>query len=454
MSDSGVIIEEYEEPEQDQETKYNITQGKVRDIWDCGYNKLVLIHSNRLSSFDRYICDISNKGQVLNLTSKWWFEKTRHIVQNHLLFADSNYMIVEKCKVIPIEVVLRAYITGSTQTSLWTHYSNGSREYCGIKFPDGLKKNQRLDQVVITPTTKGIVDVPISGAEVVAQGFCTKVEWDFICQKALELFDYASQVADEKGYILVDTKMEFGRTCTGHIILIDEVFTCDSSRWWLKKTYQERFEKGENPESLDKDIIRNYIKEKCDPYNQPLPEIPEKLKRTVESAYVKFFEELTGSVLPLSFETDPNNFLDHQPIKKIAEQIRHFLINFQNPYVLIFSESIDDQFHVTEIQMELKKHQIFSHWIYYSPYIHTPQLLALLDDIMESVEFNNRKMVIVSTSQLLGGIISGNTNIPVIFCPDEDKYKIQEMNVALTSVLGSRMCAKHIYRLFKMCNWI
>ena len=185
-------------------------------------------------------------------------------------------------------------MTGSTSTSIWTHYQRGERIYCGIQFPDGLVKNQKLTENVITPTTKGVRDEPLTEKEIIVEGIMTIEEWMYIKEKALELFNFGQKIADEKGLILVDTKYEFGKDVYGNIILIDEIHTCDSSRYWLKDTYEERFMLGQEPEKFDKDIIRDYIISKCDPYKDQLPDIPDELIRKVSYAYQKFYEFLTG----------------------------------------------------------------------------------------------------------------------------------------------------------------
>lgn len=276
---------------------HKIRSGKVRDIWHVREDVLGLVHSDRTSSFDRHICDIPGKGALLNLTSAFWFEKTEHIIANHLILARNNVMIAKACTVFPIEVVVRGYITGSTKTSLWTQYSNGIREYCGILFPEGLQRDQKLSSPVVTPTTKGEEDIPLSEKDIVEQKIVSAEDWTFIRTKALELFRFVSDHALSKGLILADTKMEFGKLPDGSIILIDEIFTCDSSRYWIASSYQERFDGGEHPQSLDKDLIRQYVKSRCDPYKDPIPEIPQEKVAAVRQAYIDFYKQVSGSTL-------------------------------------------------------------------------------------------------------------------------------------------------------------
>jgi phosphoribosylaminoimidazole-succinocarboxamide synthase len=266
--------------------------GKVRNMYDNYDGTLTIRMTDRLSSFDRHICDIPNKGAILNKTAVWWFNQTEHIIPNHLLSHDETSMTVKKCSVIPIEVVVRYFMTGSTKTSLWTHYNNGVREYCGITFRDGYTKNERLDTIVITPTTKSESDEPISGDEIVSRDILTHEQWNYISEKALELFIYGANLAGSKGLILVDTKYEFGFDEDGNIILIDEMHTCDSSRYWLSDTYYAKFENGEEPDRFDKDVIRVWVRERCDPYNEPIPSIPEELIEKVSNVYNNFYQTL------------------------------------------------------------------------------------------------------------------------------------------------------------------
>ncbi len=270
-----------------------IYSGKVRNIYQHkDIDKLLIETTDRLSSFDRHICDLKDKGKILNLISVFMFNQTKHIIPNHYISHNQNQIIVKKCVPFKIEVVVRAYITGNTTTSLWTHYNNGIRNYCGIDFPDNLKKNQKLDYPVITPTTKDIEDIPISKEDIVKNNYMTQKECDFIYEKSLELFKFGELIANKAGFILVDTKYEFGKDENNNILLIDELHTCDSSRYWLKESYNERFENNLEPEKLDKDKIRDYVKSKCDPYTDCIPEIPNKLKNDTINIYNYFYNKI------------------------------------------------------------------------------------------------------------------------------------------------------------------
>ncbi|EOA12160.1 hypothetical protein CARUB_v100039452mg, partial [Capsella rubella] len=245
----------------------------VRDIYDVG-DYLVLITTDRLSAFDRNLASIPFKGQicfspyqtarnnnfvvlnfqVLNETSLWWFNNTQHITPNAIVSSpDRNVVITKKCSVFPIEFVVRGYVTGSTDTSLWTVYNKGVRNYCRNELSDGLVKNQKLPANILTPTTKAADhDVPISPNEIVERGFMTQADFDEASMKALSLFEFGQRVAKDHGLILVNTKYEFGRSSDGSILLIDDIHTPDSSRYWLASSYEERFQKGLEPENVDK----------------------------------------------------------------------------------------------------------------------------------------------------------------------------------------------------------
>jgi phosphoribosylaminoimidazole-succinocarboxamide synthase len=274
--------------------------GKVRDQYEFD-DKIILITTDRQSAFDRVLASIPFKGQVLNLTSAWWFEQTKHIIKNQVIdIPDPNITIAKKCKVFPIEFVVRGYITGSTSTSLWTVYKNGDREYCGNKLEEGLVKNQKLEQNMLTPTTKEEDhDRPISPKEIVKEGWMTQEDWDFCSNKALELFSFGQKKAAENGMILVDTKYEMGKDEDGNIVLIDEIHTPDSSRYWIEKTYQERIEKAEEPQNIDKEFLRLWFVDNCDPYNDStLPEAPNDLVVELSSRYIYLYETITGGIFP------------------------------------------------------------------------------------------------------------------------------------------------------------
>ncbi|MFA5075864.1 MAG: phosphoribosylaminoimidazolesuccinocarboxamide synthase [Patescibacteria group bacterium] len=271
-------------------------RGKVRDTYDLG-DKLVLVTTDRQSAFDRILASVPFKGQVLNLTSAWWFEQTRDIVPNHVFAVpDPNVTVGKKCQIFPVEFVIRGYLTGVTSTAVWTAYGKGERQFCGNVLPDGLKKNQKFDQPLITPTTKSDEhDRKISSAEIISEGLMSQEDWDKAADYTRQLFARGQELAAKAGLILVDTKYEFGKTSDGQIILVDEIHTPDSSRWWVLNSYEERVKAGQEPEYFDKEFLRLWFREHCDPYkDEVLPEAPDDLVIELSYRYIDIYEKLTG----------------------------------------------------------------------------------------------------------------------------------------------------------------
>ena len=277
--------------------------GKVRDIYIAD-NHITLISTDRHSSFDRNIAYIPFKGEVLNQISLFWFDKTKDIIQNHVLsMPDPNVLVAKKCKPLPIECIMRGYITGVTSTSLWTHYKDGKRDFGNFTLPEGLKKNQKLSEPVFNPTTKSDEhDRPITPSEIVTEGLLSQEIIDEVGRVAIALFKKGQEIALEKGLILVDTKYEFGLDENGKLTLIDEIHTPDSSRYWKAATYEERFSKGEEPEYFDKEFLRLWFKDNCDPYNDKvLPKAPEELVAELSRRYIEIYETITGKIFEHDF---------------------------------------------------------------------------------------------------------------------------------------------------------
>ncbi len=270
--------------------------GKVRDVYNQN-DKVILISTDRYSAFDRNLALIPCKGQVLTQISKFWFENTKDIVKNHVIdFPDSNVVVGKKCKVIPIEMVVRGYITGVTGTALWTLYNNGQRDFGDFVLPDGMKKNQKLDKPVLTPTTKAEDhDKPLSTADVLKEKIVSKELWEKMMDVSLKLFQRGQEIALNHGLILVDTKYEFGLDENEELTLIDEIHTPDSSRYWQAHSYKERIKQGLEPENFDKEFLRLWFKEHCDPYkDETMPEAPAELVQELSRRYIQIFEQITG----------------------------------------------------------------------------------------------------------------------------------------------------------------
>ncbi|MBT3689961.1 phosphoribosylaminoimidazolesuccinocarboxamide synthase [bacterium] len=270
--------------------------GKVRDVY-VSDDKIFLIATDRQSAFDRVLASIPFKGQVLTQTSKWWFEQTKSFCPNSVIDTpDPNVSVQKNLEVMPFEVVIRGYITGTTDTAAWTNYQKGVRDFCGNKLPENMVKNQKFDAPIITPTTKFEKhDRNISKNNILSEKMCSVEEWEYISEKAFQLFAFGQKTALAHGLILVDTKYEFGKDKQGNIFLIDEIHTPDSSRYWLKETYQERISEGNEPDNIDKEFLRLWFKDNCDPYHdEELPEAPRELIVELSMRYIKLFEMITG----------------------------------------------------------------------------------------------------------------------------------------------------------------
>ena len=273
------------------------TVGKVRDIYRHG-DELVVVTTDRHSSFDRNIAHIPWKGQVLNQVSAWWFDKTRDIAPNHLLtIPDPNVTIAKPCTPLPVEAVVRGYLTGVTDMAAWTRYAAGERRFAGAMLPDGMRKNQKLPRPFFDPTTKeALHDRALDPEQMIAEGFITESLFERVKETALALFARGQELAARNGLILVDTKYEFGVNANGTLTLIDEIHTPDSSRYWQLDSYAARFAAGEEPQYFDKEFLRLWFREHCDPYHDAaLPPAPPELIEELSRRYVAMYEEITGS---------------------------------------------------------------------------------------------------------------------------------------------------------------
>jgi phosphoribosylaminoimidazole-succinocarboxamide synthase len=276
----------------------NHYRGKVRDNYDLADGRRVIIATDRLSAFDRILTAIPCKGQVLTQIARFWFDETRDICPNHVIdYPDPNVVVCRRLDILPVEIVVRDYLTGTTGTSIWPMYKSGRREIYGIRFPDGLRENQKLPETIITPTTKateGEHDEPVTPDQIIRRGLLTREQWDSVSELALALFARGRAIAAERGLILVDTKYEFGLDRAGRIILADEIHTPDSSRYWIGDTYERRFAAGEAPDTLDKDFLRRWVTARCDPYRDPIPEIPTEVILETARVYIDAYETITG----------------------------------------------------------------------------------------------------------------------------------------------------------------
>lgn len=276
----------------------HVASGKVREIYSHD-DTLILVTTDRLSAFDRILGKVPYKGQVLNQLAAFWFTQTRDIVPNHLLATpDPNVTVARRCKPIPIEVIVRGYITGITDTALWYRYSQGERMIYGIPFPDGLQKNDALPAPVITPTTKvaqGAHDERITVQEIIERGLVAPELWAQIATAAIALFRRGQEIAAAAGLLLVDTKYEFGITSSGELMVMDEIHTPDSSRYWLAESYADRHAAQEEPENYDKEFIRlYYAQHNYRGAGKPFP-LPDELAVEAAQRYIHTYELLSGN---------------------------------------------------------------------------------------------------------------------------------------------------------------
>ncbi|NUQ78510.1 MAG: phosphoribosylaminoimidazolesuccinocarboxamide synthase [Polyangiaceae bacterium] len=274
-------------------------EGKVRDNYTTNDGRRYIVVTDRISAFDRVLGTLPLKGQVLNGLAAFWFERTRDTAKNHMIgVPDPNVMLVRECRPLPVEMVMRAYVTGVTSTSIWTHYQQGARVFCGHTLPEGLRKNERLPSPILTPSTKapkGDHDISASREEILAMGHIDPRDFDAAAEMAKELFAIGQAWCRERGLILVDTKYEFGKDADGNIVVIDEIHTPDSSRFWFSATYDERFSQGKDPESFDKEYVRRYLAGLGFKGDGPVPAIPDDVRVEAARRYIEAFETITGS---------------------------------------------------------------------------------------------------------------------------------------------------------------
>ncbi len=274
------------------------SRGKVRDSWVVD-GRRVIVTTDRISAFDRVLGTIPYKGAVLNLISRFWFDMTALRVPNHVIeVPHPNVLVARDCKPLPVEMVVRAYVTGVTSTSIWTHYAAGCRDFAGNPLPDGMVKNQKLERPILTPSTKaehGEHDETVSRAQVIERGILDAATFDRIADMSLALFSTGVDWASRRGLILVDTKYEFGRTPDGEILVIDEIHTHDSSRYWMADSYMDRIGRGQEPEGLDKEYVRRWLKEERGYTGDgPVPPIPDHVRVEAASRYIALYELITG----------------------------------------------------------------------------------------------------------------------------------------------------------------
>ena len=275
--------------------------GKVRESFVFENGKRAIVVSDRISSFDFILGTVPYKGQVLNQIAAWWFKQLDGVVPHHLVNTpDPNISVVKNAKVLPIEIIVRGYLTGSTKTSSWYAYNNLDRVICGIEMPEGMVKNQKFDAPIITPTTKPETghDEALSRDEIFERGLVPEEIYTQAEAYALKMFALGQQKAAERGLILVDTKYEMGLDEDGNLMVIDEVHTPDSSRYWVESSYEERMAAGQEPEMLDKEFVRRMIVSAGynvdDEGQNPADFMTDEIRLEASKKYIQLYEKITG----------------------------------------------------------------------------------------------------------------------------------------------------------------
>lgn len=295
-------------------------EGKVRDNYTTRDGRRVLIVTDRVSTFDRIVSTLPLKGQLLNYVSNWWFEQTRDVSPNHVIASpDPNVLVALECTPLPVEMVVRAYLTGTTSTSIWVHYARGERVFCGHRLPNDLRQHQALPEPILTPSTKaekGDHDVSASREEILRISKMDPAEFDRAAELAMALFRRGQELCRARGLILVDTKYEFGRAPDGRIVVIDEIHTPDSSRFWYAQSYADRFARGEAPESLDKEFLRRWLVERGFSGDGPIPEIPDEIRIEASRRYLTTIELITGEAFQPNLE---------EPVARIQRNVSQYL---------------------------------------------------------------------------------------------------------------------------------
>lgn len=274
-------------------------EGKVRDCYIDDDERRIIVVSDRISAFDVVLGTLPFKGQVLNQIAQYWFEECKDIAPNHMLeVPDPNVMVGRECRPLKAEFVMRSYLTGVTSTSIWRAYESGARSFCGHELPEGMSKNQKLPEPILTPSTKaekGEHDVSVSREQLIEMGHISAEDFDKAADMVRRLFAYGQKKAAERGLILVDTKYEIGVSPEGEMMLIDEIHTPDSSRYWYAEDYEARLAEGQEPRSLDKEYLRRWMAETHDYRGEgPPPALPDEVRVEAAKRYIEIYELITG----------------------------------------------------------------------------------------------------------------------------------------------------------------
>lgn len=400
-------------------------QGKVRDLYERE-DELIFITSDRISCFDCVLEEaIPHKGHVLNALSAYWLNETKDIVPNHLIsMPDANVVINRRCKALPIEIIVRNFMTGS----MWQDYKGGMREKSGVPLPDGLEENQQLPHPIVTPTTKATEghDEDISAKEIIAQGIVSKELWKEIEQTALALFKRGQERSSERGLILVDTKYEFGLTTEGDLILIDEIHTPDSSRFWFSKDHASKQLRWPN-----KEFVREWLRERNFVGNGKPPQLPADLVDEVSRRYISVYEAMLGK----PFEAKASEDVEDRLYQNLVEAKL-----IKGRFALVIAGSRSDEEHVNKIAGKLKELDV-PHRIIYGSAHKQPEMVAdLIEDYNRSVE-PLVAITVAGRSNALSGVMAANLKWPVIACPPFKDHSDYLVNIHSSLQMPSQVPA-------------
>lgn len=397
-----------------------IHSGKVRESFRIDDETRMIVVSDRVSSFDNVLNNlIPNKGAVLNGIANYWFDKTNKVIENHLIKAiDPNISLVKEAKPIKIEMIVRGYLTGS----IWRGYKNGKKNFSGQKVADGLSQNQKFPKPIVTPTTKDEHDEEITPEAIVSKGLATKEIYKKMEEISLKLFDLGTEELAEKGIILVDTKYEFG-LINDELILIDEVHTPDSSRFWDKRVYEKD---AMNADSMDKEYIRQWLLN--NKKDGVIPKIlPEKIITEASRRYIEIFEKITGT-----------KFIKCKLENK--KRIHHHLFQeklIKDGYVAIVMGSPKDIEHAKKIKAYLEKYGVFVDMRVCSAHKNGERILDLAKIYNNSLE-PGCVIAVAGRSNGLGGALAANLAVPVINCPPfKDKIDMM-VNINSSLIMPSK----------------
>ncbi len=396
--------------------------GKVREIYEQD-NLLTLISSDRVSVFDCVLAEpIEDKGKVLTMLSHFWFEKTKDIIPNHVVaHPDPNVLLVKKCQPIMIEVIVRGYLAGS----LARDYQAGKRKKCGVSLPEGLKLNEPLSTPIVTPTTKSVSghDEDITKEEIIAQGIVSEKLWNQIEKTALKLYQRGQEIARQKGLILVDTKYEFGLDAENQLILIDEIHTPDSSRFWFQKDYETKEVKYP-----DKEMIREWMRKQGFTGTGSAPSLSPQVREEARNSYRQIYQLITGLPLPEDNEASSKRLLSN--LKK-AQMIK-------GKFALLISGSEKDQPHVDKITETLQEQGIPFKFCVASAHKHPEKVANLIAQYNQSIE-PLVCITVAGKSNALSAVVAAHLKWPVIACPPFKDYSDYLTNIHSSLQLPSQI---------------